>query len=262
MVAIFVMCLLIGGVIYQTHKTQLNRKIYRQDKDLNELRNQLAELFGELKRENLTFDISRREYEEKLQRQEYEIELLHERATAQLHTKQKEVDEINNYLLRLQEKLNNDATNFEASQQEHLRKIERQTEEISLVRKKLQLLRSEKLLSSSITGQLLTLYKKRHSINQVSYAKEIWYQIEKEVKSVYPMFRTALLDLYPNLSDKDWQYCCFLLFKFDTNTEAVLLGINPASVSQHRTRMRNKLGISLENYSSLYEYFMNELLKD
>ena len=61
------------------------------------------------------------------------------------------------------------------------------------------------------------------------------------------------------LPEEDFQYCCLYLLGFDTNTEAKLLNIATNSVSRKRSRLKQKLNITLPTNFSLYEYLIKNM---
>lgn len=259
---IFVICFLAGGFIYQTHKKRLIEKICRQHRMLDRLKNQLTNLSEELEKESYAFNLCQKDYKEKTEAQKRELELLQKQASLQLQEEQKKVAETNSLLTKLWQQIDKGKRNFEKLNQEYQKEIKKYTAEIDRVHKNMCALRREKLLSSPIAIRLLDFVKKKKMKSTTYLTEAVMKEIETEVKIAYPMFQAAIFELYPEISDKDWKYCCLLLFGFDTNAEAILLGINPSSVSQNRTRFRQRLGISLGQYSTLYEFFINELLKE
>lgn len=259
---IFVICFLTGGFIYQIHKKRLIEKICRQHRTLDRLKIQLRDLSEELEKESHTFNLCRKEYEEKTRAQKRDLELVQKQVILQLNEEQKKVAETRSQLVELEETLKREKQDFEDLKQKHEEAIEKYTKEINRLHKNMRTLQRAKLLSSPIAIRLLDLIKKDKVKKSTYLTDSVMKEIETEVKIAYPMFQGNIFKLCPTVSDKDWKYCCFLLLGFDTNAEALLLGINLSSVSQNRTRFRDRLGISLEQYTTLYEFFTKELLED
>ncbi len=87
-----------------------------------------------------------------------------------------------------------------------------------------------------------------------------WELIVKEITEIYPNLYFLINDIYPNISEQDWQYCCFGMMEFDTNSEAKLLNINPTSVRTKRLRLRQKLNITLGTKETFGNYIADKLL--
>lgn len=259
---IFVICFLTGGFIYQIHKKRLIEKICRQHRTLDRLKIQLRDLSEELEKESHTFNLCRKEYEEKTHAQKRDLELVQKQVILQLNEEQKKVAETRSQLVELEETVKREKQNFEDLKQKHEEAIEKYTKEINRLHKNMRTLQRAKLLSSPIAIRLLDLIKKNKVKKSTYLTDSVMKEIETEVKIAYPMFQGNIFKLCPTVSDKDWKYCCFLLLGFDTNAEALLFGINLSSVSQNRSRFRTRLGVSLGQYTTLYEFFTNELLKD
>lgn len=86
-----------------------------------------------------------------------------------------------------------------------------------------------------------------------------WKKIVNEITTVYPNLYNYIYELCPNLVEADFEYCCLIMYGFDTNEEATLLNITPSSASKKRMRLRQKLNLSLPENTSLYEYLTKEL---
>lgn len=86
-----------------------------------------------------------------------------------------------------------------------------------------------------------------------------WKKIANEITTVYPNLYSYVYNLCPDLAEADFEYCCLIMYGFDTNEEATLLDITPNSVRKKRLRLRQKLNLSLPENSSLYEYLIEKL---
>ena len=86
-----------------------------------------------------------------------------------------------------------------------------------------------------------------------------WKRISSEIRTVYPKLYSYVYNLCPELPEADFEYCCLIMYGFDTNEEAMLLNITPNSVRKKRLRLRQKLNLSLPENSSLYEYLVEKL---
>ena len=129
---------------------------------------------------------------------------------------------------------------------------------IEHLRESLHAINKERLLNSSIGKKLIALSTIPKPDNTKSLiTSSMWKSIVNEVSISYPSFKSNLLDLCPDLSDTDWEYCCLLMFDLDSNSEAILLNIIPESVRKRRLRIRQRLGIPPASIS-LYKYFTIE----
>lgn len=88
---------------------------------------------------------------------------------------------------------------------------------------------------------------------------ELWRLILEEITNIYPNFYDYINSLCPDLSIREIEYCCFILYGFDTNDEAKLLNISPSSVRTKRLRLRQRLNITLPNQTTLYEYLIDNV---
>ena len=69
-----------------------------------------------------------------------------------------------------------------------------------------------------------------------------WAAIETLIRSIYPPIYEFLQN--NNLTDKEQQCAYLSVFGFDTNREAVLLGVQVDSVNKYRSRVRQKLQLT------------------
>ena len=69
----------------------------------------------------------------------------------------------------------------------------------------------DKLANQNVPGDNRTLLSDRH-----------WKRICNDINTLFPKLRPFVFGLCPDLSDSDWRYCCFLMYGFDTNSEAHL----------------------------------------
>jgi hypothetical protein len=171
-----------------------------------------------------------------------------------------EIAEIKNSLLATSQELN--------QKEEELNKYATKSSEEEIIKgdiaslkqayKKLQL----KLITSSpIYKELYELSQsKAPSKKETMINKKKWEQIELDIMTIYPSYRAYIFNVYPQISDKEWQYCCFFMYGFDVNAEAKLLNINPNSVRIKHSRMREKLKIVLPEKCSLHEYLIVNIL--
>lgn len=95
--------------------------------------------------------------------------------------------------------------------------------------------------------------------NKSLITEEQWKLIRNEITTIYPNLYNYINSLCPDLSEQDIQYCCFYMYGFDSNEEAKLLNITPSSVRTKRSRLREKLNISLPPNTSLCNYLIENM---
>ncbi|MEG1564549.1 MAG: hypothetical protein RR365_12615 [Bacteroides sp.] len=140
---------------------------------------------------------------------------------------------------------------------EKYKKLKEEVNQLSASHKKLQ----SKLLSDSLVyKELVHLANQNIPRNNKSLiTDECWKCITKEITTIYPNLQAYILNLSPNISEQEWQYCCFYMYGFDTNAEAKLLNINTNSVKTKHMRLRQKLNITLPSQSTLYDYLIENM---
>lgn len=117
------------------------------------------------------------------------------------------------------------------------------------------------ILSSDIYKEMSALANKNIPRNDKALiTSRHWKLIVEEVNQIYPNLYFFVNDLYPNISEQEWQYCCFCMLGFDTNSEAKLLNINPTSVRTKRLRLRQKLNLTLTSKGTFYDCIVENLL--
>lgn len=181
--------------------------------------------------------------------------LYRKNAKEKIQSQEKEIDKFNIEVLNLK---------LELEQKKGLLKsIELDTQlrdkleyEIKLLNNELIRIKRNQLLCSNVGRKLTSLSQKHIPGNTKSLiTKKMYEAIVREVKIVYPKFKSQVLDLCPNISDADWEYCCLILFNFDVKEESILLCVNPGTVRTRHLRIRQRLNIQLEN-GTLYDFFM------
>ena len=121
-------------------------------------------------------------------------------------------------------------------------------------------LQNKLLVDSPLYKELTKLGNQNIPGNDKSLiTEERWKAITNEITTIYPELYNYIYSLGPNLPEEDFQYCCLYLLGFDTNTEAKLLNIATNSVSRKRSRLKQKLNITLPTNFSLYEYLIKNM---
>lgn len=77
------------------------------------------------------------------------------------------------------------------------------------------------------------------------------------INQTYHPFNDFISDNPHGLTPSEIQYCYLSFLKLDINSEAILLNINPESISKRRLRIRQKLGYTgseVSFYECIYKY--------
>lgn len=147
-----------------------------------------------------------------------------------------------------------------ASISEKNEKYSRMAEEIADLSNKYKKLQSKLISDSPLYRELSKLTKQNIPGNKEPLITENqWKLIYKEITAIYPNFYDYINSLCPDLAQQEIDYCCFCMYGFDTNAEAILLSITPRSVSTKRLRLRQRLNITLPNQTTLYEYLIEKM---
>lgn len=141
---------------------------------------------------------------------------------------------------------------------EEYRKLEGEAASLATAYRKLQ---NKQTVSSEIYKTLVELTNQNKlGSNSSLITVRHWQRIIDEITAIYPTLRSYVFNVYPDISDQEWQYCCFFMYGFDVNTESRLLNINPASVRTKHLRLKEKLKITLPAKTSLYDFLVGKLL--
>lgn len=89
--------------------------------------------------------------------------------------------------------------------------------------------------------------------------EKLWNSIVEESTDTFPNLKSHVYSLWLELTEQEWKYCCLVMFNFDSNIEADLLGISPNSVSKKRVRLRQHLGLNSLPKTTLYEHLLTNL---
>lgn len=132
-------------------------------------------------------------------------------------------------------------------------------EEIALLSTSYRKIQNKLLTDSPMYKELTRLANQNLPNNKSQITKRQWKLIVNEITAVYPDLFNCIYNLCPDLSEVDFQYCCFYMYGFDSNAEAILLNISPNSVRTKHLRLRQKLNITLPTNSTLYEYLIENM---
>lgn len=134
-------------------------------------------------------------------------------------------------------------------------------EEIILLTANYKELQNKSLENSPLFKELTHLTTQNKPRNNRSLiTDEQWKLITDEITHIYPNLHRYIYSLCPDLQIQDFMYCCLYMYGFDTNAEAQLINITVDSVIKKRLRLRQKLGITLQNNNTtLREYLIENM---
>lgn len=130
------------------------------------------------------------------------------------------------------------------------------------IERELNLLKEEKIKNSTIAKKIIKLSSKVVAGNQESLlTNKDWHNLRELINQTYRSFDEFISENTNGLSPKEIQSCYLAFLKLDIRSEAILLNINPESVSKRRLRIRQKLGYAGSEVS-FYECVINACLLD
>lgn len=116
-------------------------------------------------------------------------------------------------------------------------------ENIRGIEKELESLREEKIKHAAIVKRITKLSFKVIAGNQEPLLTvKDWRSLMELINQTYHSFKDFIDENPYGLTLTEIQYCYLSFLKLDMSSEAVLLNINPDSVSKRRLRIRQKLG--------------------
>ena len=180
-------------------------------------------------------------------------------ATSKIQKQQEELNQTKFKLLDLSLELEKKRNQLETAKakNENVDKLQEEITDLSLKHKKLQ---NNILTNSAIYKKLLQLAKQNMPGNDKPLITDnLWQLITDAITVAYPNLEKLVYDLCPDLSPLEWQYCCFYMFNYDSSDEAKLLNISPNSVRTKHLRLRQRLNITLEPKTTLYEYLIHRM---
>lgn len=122
-------------------------------------------------------------------------------------------------------------------------KLDSLKESIVSIEKELSLLKEEKIKNATIVKKILKLSVKVVAGNQEALlTTRDWGSFMELINQTYRPFDEFISDNSYGLTPAEIQYCYLSFLKLDINSEAILLNINPGSISKRRLRIRQKLG--------------------
>lgn len=125
--------------------------------------------------------------------------------------------------------------------------------DILSIEKELNLLKEEKIKNATIVKKIVKLSAKVVAGNQETLlTNRDWHSFMDLINQTYRSFDEFISDNSYGLTSAEIQYCYLSFLNIDISSEAVLLNINPESISKRRLRIRQKLGY-VRSEVSFYE---------
>lgn len=125
------------------------------------------------------------------------------------------------------------------------------------IEKELNLLRGEKIKNAPIVKKIIKLSSKVVAGNDGSLlTNKDWHNLIELINQTYRSFDEFMSDSTNGLTSSEIQYCYLSFLELEIKSEAILLNINPESVSKRRLRIRQKL-CCVGSDVSLYQYFIS-----
>ena len=180
-------------------------------------------------------------------------------ATSKIQKQQEELNQTKFKLLNLSLELEKKKNQIETAKakSENVDKLQEDIGDLLLKYKKLQ---NNILTNSAIYKKLSQLAKQNMPGNDKPLITDnLWQLITDTITVAYPNLEKLVYDLCPDLSPQEWLYCCFYMFNFDSSDEAKLLNISPGSARTKHLRLRQRLNITLEPKTTLYEYLIHSM---
>lgn len=116
-------------------------------------------------------------------------------------------------------------------------------ENIVNIEKELSLLKEEKIKNAAIVKKIMKLSTKIVAGNKEPLlTNRDWRSFMDLINQTYRSFDEFVSDNSYGLTPVEIQYCYLSFLQLDISSEAVLLNINPESISKRRLRIRQKLG--------------------
>ncbi|MCD8137609.1 MAG: tetratricopeptide repeat protein, partial [Parabacteroides gordonii] len=106
------------------------------------------------------------------------------------------------------------------------------------------------VVSSNNTKEFMIQFQKVFGKNMMD-----WENIYPVINDLYNGFVDKIKTIYPDLSNKDLQLCCFVRAGFRSDEQAVLLGYTQNSIRVKRTQLVKKM--KFDNAESFHSYLMD-----
>ncbi|WP_308595926.1 tetratricopeptide repeat protein [uncultured Parabacteroides sp.] len=108
----------------------------------------------------------------------------------------------------------------------------------------------EKFLCDQLMKQTTLLKELRLSPKCIKTQGE-WEGIIEAVDILHDNYTVRLHEQFSSLTESDLQICCLIKLHLNNSTIATLTGISPASVTKRKQRMKERMGLDLDEKESL-----------
>lgn len=100
-------------------------------------------------------------------------------------------------------------------------------------------------------------FKQIRQTNKIITQKQ-WFELKSSMNQIHNSFIERLQNQFPQLSEQDIQYCCFIKLNLSNDQISTLVGISQSSVVKRKQRIRDKINTTLlpllDNVQALNEY--------
>lgn len=134
---------------------------------------------------------------------------------------------------------------------------QKQKDEVLQVRNEINILKNKMLYMIPVVKKIVKLSQViKPGVSESPITVKDWHMLMSCINKIYFMLNDKLEKIGFKENTVEMHYCYLSFLKLDKNQEAVILHINPDSVSKLRLRVRQKLQISGRKIS-VYEYLIN-----
>ena len=128
----------------------------------------------------------------------------------------------------------------------------KQQEELSTLREREAVLREKDARMREELFRRIRIVKDLEEGNRVHIADADWKDIHVMLESTYPGFLQKLRNGFPDLPEKDINFCCLVKINMSLQNLADIYCISVNSVSRRKLRLKEKLGIDKEDSLSKF----------
>lgn len=272
LIVITISLFLLSVAAYIIYWQRTKAKIYRQQTIVDKMKIELLHISMELEEKKRALQVAlsdKEEYAKKLKQEiddifsKYsQLQKQKENAEAKIYQQREEVNNMKIGLEHLSMELEEKKQALQSTLTDKEESVTKLRKEIEVTVQKYNQLQRQQLETSTIGKKLISLTQKNKiEKSQILSSDKVWRSIMIEVDKIYPKFYSLLNEACPNLTEQELQYCYLHIFRFDTNDEAKLLGINPDSVRIKRSRINQKLQKDIDPKASMQNYLIKYLLK-
>lgn len=203
---------------------QYTKQLCENDQTIRKNQERIKELSDEMS--------NRTDLEESVKEQSSEIENLHNQNNGLLETNKLLQENIDRFTQSLQQK-DSELEDYKKLSDENIRLRDR-----------------EKYLCDQLIKQTAILKELRLSPQYIKTQGE-WEAIIESVDILHDNYTLRLREQFPSLTESDLQICCLIKLHLNNNAIAILTGISPASVTKRKQRMKERIGLDLDENESL-----------